>query len=704
MADPSISSSYCFLIESSIELTEKRISEGYKDALEKQGHRVILFDADRYSDKALQHYIGTLTSQEIDYVLIFDHSPCANAYLNKIDSFTSEEITPSLLFIHYRNIWSNSQHNLFAAWQRMNDKSFHFCLEYGNFIDLRIMGLKQVYPIFHSSEFKRESISGRFAHDVSYVGSFALNISNVLEEYEQLPFSPQVAADFWQRLTALDKKIAPSAVSFASRNGAFGSPDFINVRSGYQHLLNQLSPCFRGELIKRIHSQFHISIFSDDVNSESTLSKRKNLSFYPSIKDGQTIREIYSSSRINLNITDLQFDDAIAQQVIDVASVGGFILTDWKADLSRLTSVGEAISYRTIEEFNQKIDYYLSHEKERLEIANQLHNDLANQFTYEKAVEFITSKLNDMSIRPASNESSPVYVDLGCDIHKPEGFIGVDIVPAAHVDVVADLNQRFPFPDSSVDIVRAYDLIEHLSDRIHTMNEIWRICKPDALVDIRVPSTDGRGAFQDPTHISFWNINSFRYYSIEFPVYLELCKRYGFQGQFSIIELKHEVDADDAIVHVLAKLKAIKSDDWLNESLRDRLRLKSTNLIIFPDWSQLNEDLHQALSDVIQALGSHPDRGQMTLLIDRGNFPESDEMSLETMLYELILNLMLTSGLDVANDGPEISLVEHLTWQEYAHLLRQISYRISLPQENTEMLSVEGIQELPTWDLTTLSH
>ena len=27
------------------------------------------------------------------------------------------------------------------------------------------------------------------------------------------------------------------------------------------------------------------------------------------------------------------------------------------------------------------------------------------------------------------------------------------------------------------------------------------------------PSTDGRGAFQDPTHVSFWNSNSFWYYT-----------------------------------------------------------------------------------------------------------------------------------------------------------------------------------------------
>ncbi|MDP1796315.1 MAG: hypothetical protein Q8K78_02485, partial [Planctomycetaceae bacterium] len=29
----------------------------------------------------------------------------------------------------------------------------------------------------------------------------------------------------------------------------------------------------------------------------------------------------------------------------------------------------------------------------------------------------------------------------------------------------------------------------------------------------QTPSTDGRGAFQDPTHVSFWNSNSFWYYT-----------------------------------------------------------------------------------------------------------------------------------------------------------------------------------------------
>ncbi|MFM6269732.1 MAG: class I SAM-dependent methyltransferase, partial [Dolichospermum sp.] len=93
----------------------------------------------------------------------------------------------------------------------------------------------------------------------------------------------------------------------------------------------------------------------------------------------------------------------------------------------------------------------------------------------------------------SNSSASPkmIYVDLGCGTHKAEGFIGVDIIAGDQVDIIANLNGSFPFPDHSVDFIKAYDIIEHLPNRIHTMNEIWRILKPGGIVDISVPSTDG---------------------------------------------------------------------------------------------------------------------------------------------------------------------------------------------------------------------
>jgi SAM-dependent methyltransferase len=102
-------------------------------------------------------------------------------------------------------------------------------------------------------------------------------------------------------------------------------------------------------------------------------------------------------------------------------------------------------------------------------------------------------------------------LDLGGRFGSPEGYISVDLKDA---EVNCDLNDKtWPFEDSSVGVIRAFDVIEHLKDPINTMRELHRILRPGGYLFIEVPSTDGRGAFQDPTHVSYFNINSFFYYT-----------------------------------------------------------------------------------------------------------------------------------------------------------------------------------------------
>jgi len=48
---------------------------------------------------------------------------------------------------------------------------------------------------------------------------------------------------------------------------------------------------------------------------------------------------------------------------------------------------------------------------------------------------------------------------------------------------------------------------------MNTMHEVYRCLAPQGWLLSQTPSTDGRGAFQDPTHVSFWNSNSFWYYT-----------------------------------------------------------------------------------------------------------------------------------------------------------------------------------------------
>jgi O-antigen biosynthesis protein len=108
-----------------------------------------------------------------------------------------------------------------------------------------------------------------------------------------------------------------------------------------------------------------------------------------------------------------------------------------------------------------------------------------------------------------------MIIDLGCGRRKVPGAFGIDCQPLEGVDLVCDCNETIPLPDSIAEVIYAYDFLEHINNdkRIHIMNEIHRLLKPGGGFFSHTPSTDGRGAFQDPTHFSFWNENSFLYYT-----------------------------------------------------------------------------------------------------------------------------------------------------------------------------------------------
>lgn len=110
-------------------------------------------------------------------------------------------------------------------------------------------------------------------------------------------------------------------------------------------------------------------------------------------------------------------------------------------------------------------------------------------------------------------------LNLGCCDQLLPGWINVDLVAPPGVNVIdrtdfqfADLREKWPWPDSSVEAIRAFDVIEHLPDKIHTMNEAWRVMAPGARMEIFVPLFPGSGSVQDPTHVSFWVERSFLYF------------------------------------------------------------------------------------------------------------------------------------------------------------------------------------------------
>lgn len=106
-----------------------------------------------------------------------------------------------------------------------------------------------------------------------------------------------------------------------------------------------------------------------------------------------------------------------------------------------------------------------------------------------------------------------VRVDLGCGPVKRNGFIGVDRFLLPGVDIAADLNKRLPFEDDSVDLVYASHSLEHVSDIMFTMNEIYRICKHGAQICIVVPYSEQKLNYANPYHLQVFNEHTPRFWT-----------------------------------------------------------------------------------------------------------------------------------------------------------------------------------------------
>lgn len=112
-------------------------------------------------------------------------------------------------------------------------------------------------------------------------------------------------------------------------------------------------------------------------------------------------------------------------------------------------------------------------------------------------------------------------IDLGSGYKRSDDFIRLDIDPITNPDYVVDLEKDdLPFEDSTVDEVRAWHILEHLGPGyFHLLQELYRVCKPNALIDIQVPHFNHEVQKNDPTHLRFVTPEGLRLFSKKFNKY-----------------------------------------------------------------------------------------------------------------------------------------------------------------------------------------
>lgn len=101
---------------------------------------------------------------------------------------------------------------------------------------------------------------------------------------------------------------------------------------------------------------------------------------------------VFANSKINLNISLRSIQSGIPLRAMDIMGAGGFLLSNYQADfLDYYIPDEDFVYYESEEDLCEKVEYYLSHEAKRKEIAHNGHEKVKQNHSFEKFFEHIFS-------------------------------------------------------------------------------------------------------------------------------------------------------------------------------------------------------------------------------------------------------------------------------------------------------------------------
>lgn len=99
---------------------------------------------------------------------------------------------------------------------------------------------------------------------------------------------------------------------------------------------------------------------------------------------------VFANSKISLNITLRSIKSGIPLRALDIMGSGGFLLSNYQMEYDEYFVAGEDyVFYENPEDLEEKVDYYLSHEKEREEIRANGCRKVRQEHNYRSRIEMM---------------------------------------------------------------------------------------------------------------------------------------------------------------------------------------------------------------------------------------------------------------------------------------------------------------------------
>ena len=232
--------------------------------------------------------------------------------------------------------------------------------------------------------------SARLSADVSFVGSLYNENHNLYDSLQGISSYTKGYLDAIMQAQShvygynfLEECLTP-AITAELQNAAHyqKNPDGVEslsfIFSDY-YLCRKFTSMERLTILTDVASHFPLKIFTP--NNNYVIPNASNMGVADYLTETPYI---FHDSKINLNITLRSIKSGIPLRCMEIMSCGGFLLTNFQSDFFKHFVAGEDFVYfESNDDMLQKIDYYLTHEKERASIAESGYQKVIKNHSYE---------------------------------------------------------------------------------------------------------------------------------------------------------------------------------------------------------------------------------------------------------------------------------------------------------------------------------
>ena len=127
-----------------------------------------------------------------------------------------------------------------------------------------------------------------------------------------------------------------------------------------------------------------------NVYSNSDVSDLLRIQYCGSVDYRSEMPKVFRMSKINLNFTIPNIKSGIPLRIWDVLGCGGFLLTNYQAEIPYYFKEGEdLVCFDGLEDLCEKVGYYLEHEEERKRIAWNGYHKVREKHSYIERIHTI---------------------------------------------------------------------------------------------------------------------------------------------------------------------------------------------------------------------------------------------------------------------------------------------------------------------------